>query len=246
MTDQGRKFCAYAGSSATPRVDATRDIAIARLSTSLMRRDIDVRPLQILIDDSAQHRGRVRDADERLAHDLLHTDGPMRSKAVIAWHDDYEGFFGHSLERQISHVGSGRRNARSSLPRMRAAARSGEYWLQTVTSILGNSSRRMRIASGASPSLARSRSRGQRSASPVGQPGEPLRSRVHLGQRQPGMVEKGLACGGQLDATNAARQQLGPDLVLQVANLPAQRRLGGVDRSSAAVVRLPSSTTATK
>src|SRR6202043_1429465 len=44
-----------------------------------------------------------------------------------------------------------------------------------------------------------------------------------------GMVEKGLACGGQLDAMNAASQQLGPDLVLQVANLPAQRRLGGVE-----------------
>src|SRR5258706_15109536 len=43
------------------------------------------------------------------------------------------------------------------------------------------------------------------------------------------MVEKGLACRGQLDATNAARQQLGPDLVLQNANLSAQRRLGGVE-----------------
>src|SRR6266403_4659534 len=52
---------------------------------------------------------------------------------------------------------------------------------------------------------------------------------IDLRQRQPGMVEKGLARGGQLDATNAARQQLGPDLVLQVANLPAQRRLRGVE-----------------
>ena len=60
-----------------------------------------------------------------------------------------------------------------------------------------------------------------------------LRARFHRGidlrQRQPGMVEKGLACGGQLDAMNAARQQRSPDLVLQVANLPAQRRLGGVE-----------------
>jgi len=51
-------------------------------------------------------------------------------------------------------------------------------------------------------------------------------SRFHRGidlrQRQPGMVEKRLACGSQLDAMNAARQQFGPDLVLQVANLPAQ------------------------
>src|SRR5882672_377564 len=52
---------------------------------------------------------------------------------------------------------------------------------------------------------------------------------IDLRQRQPGMVEKGLARGGQLDAMNAARQQLGPDLVLQVANLPAQRRLRGVE-----------------
>jgi hypothetical protein len=36
------------------------------------------------------------------------------------------------------------------------------------------------------------------------------------------MVEKGLARGGQFDAMNAARQQLGPDLVLEVSNLPAQ------------------------
>src|SRR6202049_2739508 len=43
------------------------------------------------------------------------------------------------------------------------------------------------------------------------------------------MVEEGLAGGGQRDAMNAARQQLGPDLVLQVANLPAQRRSGGVE-----------------
>src|SRR5580693_3553479 len=43
------------------------------------------------------------------------------------------------------------------------------------------------------------------------------------------MIEKGLARGGQLDAMNAARQQFGPDLVLQVANLPAQRRLRGVE-----------------
>jgi hypothetical protein len=52
---------------------------------------------------------------------------------------------------------------------------------------------------------------------------------IDLRQRQPGVVEKGLARGGQLDAMNGARQQLGPHLVLEVANLPAQRRLGGVE-----------------
>ena len=54
-------------------------------------------------------------------------------------------------------------------------------------------------------------------------------ARIDLRQRQPGMVEKGPASGGQLDAMNAARQQLGPDLVLQVANLSTQRRLGGME-----------------
>jgi len=44
--------------------------------------------------------------------------------------------------------GSGRRNAKSSFPRISASARSGEYWLDTVTSMLGSSSRRMRMASG--------------------------------------------------------------------------------------------------
>src|SRR6185369_8342023 len=52
---------------------------------------------------------------------------------------------------------------------------------------------------------------------------------VDLHQRQAGVVEKGLARSGQLGAMNAARQQLGPDLVLQIANLPAQRGLGSVE-----------------
>src|SRR6185436_7124290 len=52
---------------------------------------------------------------------------------------------------------------------------------------------------------------------------------IDLHQRQAGVVEKGLARSGQLDAMNAARQQLGPDLVLQIANLPAERGLGGVE-----------------
>src|SRR6185295_9475687 len=52
---------------------------------------------------------------------------------------------------------------------------------------------------------------------------------LDLHQSQAGVVEKGLARSGQLDAMNAARQQLGADLVLQIANLPAQRGLGGVE-----------------
>ena len=51
---------------------------------------------------------------------------------------------------------------------------------------------------------------------------------VDLHQRQAGVVEKGFARGGQLDAVNAARQQLDPDLIFQVADLPAERRLRGV------------------
>jgi len=43
------------------------------------------------------------------------------------------------------------------------------------------------------------------------------------------MIEKGLTCSGQLDAMNTARQQVSPDLVLQVAHLPAERWLGSVE-----------------
>jgi NAD(P)-dependent dehydrogenase (short-subunit alcohol dehydrogenase family) len=37
----------------------------------VIRRDIYAGPLQIVVDDSAQHRGCVRDADECFAHELL-------------------------------------------------------------------------------------------------------------------------------------------------------------------------------
>ena len=46
-----------------------------------------------------------------------------------------------------------------------------------------------------------------------------------LSQREPGMFEKHLARGGQLDAVRAASHQLGTHLYLQLAHLTAQRRL---------------------
>ena len=46
-----------------------------------------------------------------------------------------------------------------------------------------------------------------------------------LEQCQPGMIEKGAAGCGELDAARAALQQLDADLQLQIADLPAQRRL---------------------
>jgi hypothetical protein len=42
------------------------------------------------------------------------------------------------------------------------------------------------------------------------------------------MVEKGPPGGGQLDAVHAAAHQLNADLVFEIADLPAQRRLRGV------------------
>src|SRR6202043_3215737 len=52
-----------------------------------------------------------------------------------------------------------------------------------------------------------------------------LRSRLRLSQRQPGVVEKGLAGGGQLDAAHAAADQLDADFVFELADLPAERGL---------------------
>src|SRR5258705_11319446 len=49
-----------------------------------------------------------------------------------------------------------------------------------------------------------------------------------LKQRQPGMIEKGAAGRGELDATRTALQQLDADLQLQITDLPAQRWLGRV------------------
>jgi hypothetical protein len=48
-------------------------------------------------------------------------------------------------------------------------------------------------------------------------------------ERQPGMVEKGLACGGRFDAVHAAAHQLDANPVFEIAS-----------------VRLPSSATAMK
>ena len=44
---------------------------------------------------------------------------------------------------------------------------------------------------------------------------------IDLHQRHAGVVEKGIARGGQFDAMNAARQQLDPDLILEIPDLPA-------------------------
>ena len=49
-----------------------------------------------------------------------------------------------------------------------------------------------------------------------------------LGERQPGVVEKGLAGGGQFDAVHAAAHQLDADLVFEIADLAAEGRLRGV------------------
>ncbi|MEH2567611.1 hypothetical protein V1289_007238 [Bradyrhizobium sp. AZCC 2289] len=54
-----------------------------------------------------------------------------------------------------------------------------------------------------------------------------LRSCLRLGKRQPCMVEKGPTGGGQFNAVHATYHQLNADLVFEIADLPAQRRLRG-------------------
>ena len=48
---------------------------------------------------------------------------------------------------------------------------------------------------------------------------------VDVHQRKTGVLEKGLARVGQLDAANTPREQVNPDVSLEVADLPAQGRL---------------------
>ena len=52
--------------------------------------------------------------------------------------------------------------------------------------------------------------------------------RLRLVERQPCMIEEGLARGRQFDAARAAGQQLRADFMFEIANVPAERRLCGV------------------
>jgi len=60
---------------------------------------------------------------------------------------------------------------------------------------------------------------------------QPFDRGIDLHQRQAGVVEKDLARSGQLHAAGTAAQQFDPDLVFQIPNLPAQRRLRSVQPS---------------
>jgi hypothetical protein len=62
----------------------------------------------------------------------------------------------------------------------------------------------------------------------MGGPAGSVGCRFHLREHQAGVVEKGSARRCQLDAASAACQESRAYLVLKVSNLPAQRRLRGV------------------
>jgi hypothetical protein len=57
--------------------------------------------------------------------------------------------------------------------------------------------------------------------------GTPCRFRgcLCLRKRQPRVIEKGPAGGGQLDAVHATAHELNADLIFEIADLSAQRRL---------------------
>jgi hypothetical protein len=51
---------------------------------------------------------------------------------------------------------------------------------------------------------------------------------LRLGQREPRLAEKGASGVGELDAPLVAREEGGAELALEIADLPAERRLGDV------------------
>ncbi len=55
-----------------------------------------------------------------------------------------------------------------------------------------------------------------------------LHGLCRLPEREAGMIEKGAAGKGQLDAARAAHEELGADFQLEVTQLPAQGGLRGV------------------
>jgi len=62
----------------------------------------------------------------------------------------------------------------------------------------------------------------------VSGPPRRLGSRLHLRERQPRVIKECSPGRGQFDAVHTAAHQLNADLVFEIADLPAQRRLRGV------------------
>src|SRR5471032_2361747 len=121
--------------------------------------------------------------------------------------------------------GSGRMKATSSLRRNRSCASPGEYWLDTVTSILASSPLNTRIACGSqsiSWPVRKPRAKRGLDGAAASLAAAPAASTCANAKRA---WSKGLAGRRQLDAAAAAQQQLGAHLILQSLQLPAQRRL---------------------
>src|SRR6266446_4339728 len=66
-----------------------------------MWRDIDSGPLQVLVDDHAQYRSRVRRGHECLPYQLPRTDGFERSEMVVTRQDHYQGLLDEKTECQV-------------------------------------------------------------------------------------------------------------------------------------------------
>src|SRR5258708_30841255 len=64
-------------------------------------RDVDSGALQIIVDDTAEYRSRLRHGHECLAHQILRADGLKRSETVVTRHDHYQGLLDERTERQV-------------------------------------------------------------------------------------------------------------------------------------------------
>ena len=122
--------------------------------------------------------------------------------------------------------------ATSSLPRSSASARSGEYWLeishlnvgQLVPQHAHGFRKPVHLVTG-------QEAEGESLACRLCGPPRRLDRGIDLRQREPRMVEKGLAGGGQFGAVHAAAKELNADLIFEISDLPTERRLGRVQPS---------------
>jgi hypothetical protein len=183
---------------------------------------------QITVDHAAQDVRYVREADERLVLEVARIYRGSSGQAVIARHDGDDRLVGDDL---IRHAGPGLDPEKAevdlaTLQRIGDTGRIEAHHLefdaqQVLAQHLGNAREPVHLlAVREADSKDRLLRTGGTSC---------CRDRLgRLAKRQAGMIEKGAAGGRQLDAARAADEELRTHLMLEIAQLPAERRLRGM------------------
>jgi len=154
---------------------------------------------RIVLGHGAQHCGFVRTADKDLAEEFPRVNRFQAGEAMVARHQDDQRLVVHYLVAQVE----GRLDAQEGHVEPAAGERLGEVRrivardrdldvFQLVAQQMHGPRQPVHLVTGLE----------------LCGPARRFHRGIDLRQRQPGMVEKGLACGGQFDAAHAAAHQL--------------------------------------